>query len=137
MKVYLVTSGYYSDYKVDAVCSTEERAKAAREFFNSTNCIEEFVIDKLPEHPEGMLLWRVLIRPDGVVQFVEREGGADLAGYEWVPYGDDIHLHMAMWARDEDHAIKIAGERLFRAQASGEITTNRDAWEKRRRSDDL
>lgn len=52
VKVYIVTSGTYSDYQVESIYSTEEKAKEAIETLiklvaNSDYSIDEYTLDKI------------------------------------------------------------------------------------------
>jgi hypothetical protein len=57
MKVYAVSSGDYSDYRIDAVYSTKERAEAFINGATTTYDIEEWELDQDP---------RIAVRMRGV-----------------------------------------------------------------------
>ena len=123
--VYLVTDGSYSDYRVLGVYSTEEKAKSAVELFHAQNDIEEFEIDAIPEHPPGMLAWSVVMEANGDTRLVRRESPLE---DRWAPYGDGRACIFYLWAKDEEHALKIANERRTSLIALGEWTTDWHAW---------
>lgn len=125
-KIYLVTEGEDSGYCVLGVYSTRENADHACRVHRTKNSVEEYELDALPEHPNGYWLYSVVIKRDGTAT-------AD-------PYGDDYYelafwppcvvnsndpewqeqAEMAIWARDEKHAIKIANERRIMLLANGQ-----------------
>jgi hypothetical protein len=126
--IYLVSDGEYSDYSVYGLYSTLEKAKQAQELY-AANYIEEFELDHLPPHPPGELLWCVHMKDNGGVQLIERETAPEqfepsciynnlLDGY--YPDLRTIGNILRIWARDQDHAIKIAGEMRREMLVSGE-----------------
>ena len=126
-KIYLVTSGEYSDYTVEGAFSTREKAEAYLAHFHTdprayhVGRIEEYALDPHERTiREGLREYRVRMDTEGNVEKVELRSGA-LAG-EYVetgrgPYGP------ATWgvalARDEKHAIKIVNERRIMMLAQG------------------
>lgn len=140
MKVYLVSTGCHSDYTPRAIYSTKELALEANRFFGNENEVEEFDLDVMPNHPAGMYPFEVLIDQDGNVHkvcFVTYEIGFNRfmkidGKYEempdWVPdnsvgYGvrtltTQRFFTYRMWAKDEQHAVKIANERRAMAIAN-------------------
>ena len=118
-KVYIVTSGEYSDYRINAVFSSRKLAKKYIElqarvgFWNfTTPRIEEYTLDELPTYPLNKNHYLVIleleignlldidltnINSDKVLNFtvVNR---SDKANEIWV----------YCWAKDEEHAKKIA-----------------------------
>lgn len=130
MKVYLVTTGGYSDYSVQMVCSTRERAEAASRFFYDVNGVEEWELDK-PLPPEPM--WNVLIYPGG-----EKADAASLASPTIVPceprFGPARHHYVnkkvaitwpafysvVVMAATKELALKIARDKVAVARAHQE-----------------
>jgi hypothetical protein len=120
---YAISSGSYSDYKINAVFSSKEKAEAKLSLF-ADGKIEEFPFDpKMAEASAGML------------PFVCDSHKWDLAAGEYVPcleaflvdYGPVVRagnkvsarttsgstiMFTYVWAKDKDHAIKIAAERF-------------------------
>jgi len=119
--VFLVTSGSYSDYGVEAVFSTLELASAAVEGRTDDVRIEPYSLDDPNGEPEGVLPFKVRMWLDGT--------------QDSAPYRSDIHprssrettarvlrwndgndprwpdqLAVECWARDAEHATKIANE---------------------------
>lgn len=130
--MYLVSDGCYSSYRILGVYSTKENAQKAHQLFRADNDIEEYVLDEMPEHPPGVLHYRVDIDRDGDVKDVRKESVEEFPDYTWAPYGqfrDFVHIHV--WAEDEKHAVKIANEMRVRLIVLGEWTTDFCVWAER------
>ncbi len=135
--VYAVSSGTYSDYSVDAIFSTRERAQAFMHTFpvDGHNDIKEYELD--PDYVDrvrsGQSVWRVFMLRDGTTERVER---LDMSTYialntnephiwkrsEAPAYrGKNIPdcLNARVWAKNEKHAIKIVNEYRTRMIAEG------------------
>jgi hypothetical protein len=120
---YAISSGSYSDYKINAVFSSKEKAEAKLSLF-ADGKIEEFPFD--PETAEA---------PARMLPFICDSHKWDLAAGEYVPcleaflvdYGPVVRagnkvsarttsgsttMFTYVWAKDKDHAIKIAAERF-------------------------
>jgi hypothetical protein len=54
-KIYIVTSGEYSDYSIDGVFSTEENAQAYVNRRNADTTIEVYTIDKMVDYQNKTL----------------------------------------------------------------------------------
>ena len=128
--IYLVSDGEYSDYTVFGLYSTLEKAKQAQELYDA-GYIEEFELDHFPPHPPGELLWGVWMKDSGDIKTVERIK----ARGEFSPFSSFRTLfegrypktdgrRMEIWARDKDHAIKIASEKRREMLVSGEWYAN-------------
>lgn len=126
-KVYAVSSGCYSDYRVVAVFSTRELAELfiAKHTGNWSewNDVEEYELDSGVEQLRaGFARWFVQMREDGSGTrsdtcsefFMDAEPDDALRaptahsvpGLRWFNwYG---------WAKDADHAVKIANEHRIR-----------------------
>ena len=138
MKVYVVTDGDYSDYHICGVYSTKELAEHGKALFSGrygAAGVEEYELDDDKGVPFGMLPWGVRMGRDGEAREAERESADGQPLKEWAPYGDDETVYFEMFATDEQHAIKIANERRAGLIASGEWTTDWDAWSKRKRKE--
>lgn len=124
-KIYLVSSGSYSDYGIDAVFSARENAKLymatfQRNGYDDYNDIEEKELDPCVEDiKSGRKAFHVEMEYDGSCTVGDMK-------YEPTPlcvdaFGWDgntctkMHIVGDVMAKDEHHAIKIASE--FRAQA--------------------
>jgi hypothetical protein len=111
--VFAVSSGSYSDYHIEAVFSTREKAERYIELFGSTGYdesgIEEWELDPHEkEMREGIRAYSISMATDGEVDSIYLtgvpSGEPSFARYPGGFYGT-IH------ARDEEHAVKIANER--------------------------
>lgn len=128
MKLYLVTDGQYSDYRLRCVCSSPEKADHAKKFYAADNDIEEYELDSLPDHPEGMFWYSVMMDRDGNARYISIENGKYAHNDKWRPSGDNETVCFYMWAYDDKHAVKIANERRVMLVASGQWTTDWDKW---------
>lgn len=133
-KVYLVTAGEYSDYRVCSVHSTPEKANLAKKLFASENDIKELEVDLLPDHPEGLFPYCVIMDKNGNVRRIYSESVEDFEPENGTPTTDGKTVLFSMWAKDETHAIKIANEKRIGLLLSGEWTTGLDAWLERQRA---
>jgi hypothetical protein len=121
MKVYIVSTGWYSDYDVRGIFSTKEKARYAKKFWCSENNIEPFELDELPEHPKDYFFFKVLMNRNGdsdsgVQRCEPSNSRMDFrVTAEWLT----DHWSFFVWARDEEHAIKIANERRAALIATG------------------
>jgi hypothetical protein len=121
---YAISSGSYSDYKINAVFSSKEKAEAKLNLF-ADGKIEEFPFD--PEMAEA---------PAGMLPFACYSHKWDSATCEYVPClrafsvdydsvvraGNKVsawggHITTYVWAKDRDHAIKIGAERFAQHDA--------------------
>lgn len=110
MKVYLVTAGEYSDYHVCAVCSTEQKAQEAVMLFEESEYFD-LEVDKLPEHPPGLIAYSVTMDEKGDCQEQPRIQNSD--SFEetcWKSYEEGMFVFL-VWAKDAQHAVKIANEK--------------------------
>ena len=114
MKIYLVTDGSYSDYKVLCACSALSNAERAKEAYCADNDIQEMELDGIPETPPGLLPYLVLMQKDGSILSAGREAYDEdtnnRIGKPYATYGID-RAYITVWARDADHAIKIVGDK--------------------------
>jgi len=133
MKVYVVTTGQYSDYGITAICSTKEMGEYANLLYgDEANGVDEWEVDELPKHPEGKLPFTVQMKESGDSE-VKRES----IGYfkeKCEPYGDDETFCFDVWAKDEQHAVKIANEKRVQLIANGEWTVSWETWKKRKQA---
>jgi len=133
-KIYVVTSGSYSDYQIDAVFSTKELAKKFLDLFGNSFEIEEYKLDNFKsEMSSGKSHYCVKVLKNGTIEQITK--GKSYYGYNcWGHIWDyreekDIRLVVYCWARDKKHAIKIAADswryvaanNLWRAGVIGEL----------------
>lgn len=138
-KVYAVSSGSYSDYRVDAIFSSR---KLAEDFIatikdNNYNDIEEYEIDPptVDLICRGYSVWRVHMLKDGTTERVERMGNDK---YDVMNIGHAIWertkapayqgkgipdiLTSTVWAKTKRQAIKIVNEKRTQMIAEGKWT---------------
>lgn len=110
-KVYVVTSGEYSDYRIVGVFDNENLANLAKELEHDSNEVEIYSLNpNADEYNQGLQIRSVTIRKDGDVVVVKlREWGDNFTrGHE---HKDEYVLTTCMWSKDDEHAIKTANER--------------------------
>ena len=121
---YAITEGEYSDYRVLAVFSTKELAEKELPKYGGDAEIEEFPFDpEIPEPPTGMTGYRCYSSSDGsasafflsLPQMAEYASMGKLGDVQADPRGRCYIV--IIWARDKDHAIKIAAEKFARQKA--------------------
>ncbi len=120
MKVWVATRGEYSDYQVVGAFSTKELAERMNSLLSDMNPPLEVEVDEpLTKLDAGYRKYHVLMEKAGNVlsQHVESDLNAD---WEWVRNADET-FHWQGWAKDEQHAIKIANERRTQAIVKGEL----------------
>lgn len=125
-KIYVVTD----NESICGVYSTREKAERASEIYDAH--IREWELDVLPDIPEGMKSWIVWMHMDGDAEeayTVQYHDGLDhedvrLSAIRWPGEKGGVRLRACMFARDKEHAIKIANERRIAVIASGQY----DAW---------
>ena len=129
MKVFVVTDGWYSDYHIMCVCSTREKALEAIAVHSLVEAnIDEYELDAFNVPPAGMSRWIVQMEVNGDTRDAFTTP-FPITG-QIAPTKTDIarrntHIYPPFscqcWARDREHAIKIANEHRVQAIASGEL----------------
>lgn len=126
MKVFVVTSGRYSDYGINAMFSTRELAESYIELFNPEadfNEIDEWALDDDPHLTEiksGRKQYQVDLKKDGEVLEVVLSDNTNFRNiYYWFfaeyfsetrSFGNTDRMSLYCFATDKTHAIKIANE---------------------------
>ena len=148
MTLYMVWDGSYSDATVLGIYSTMEKALEAKEQFNADQDIEERELDEMPDHPPGLVAWSVNMKKDGSLWTGKynnpnpsRAGAISprslcyYPNYEWTePMSfprKTAYVHFYVWAKDIEHAIKVANERRAQLIATNEWTDDYSAWTRR------
>jgi hypothetical protein len=113
-KVWIVTTGEYSDYGISAVCSTEDKANQAAGMFRDANTPFEMEIDAhVPKAKRGLKLFLCWVN----------KYDTDISPSQFDPtFGDNTDvetkngesLRLWVWAKDTQHAAKIANEKRSR-----------------------
>ena len=122
-KIYIVTSGCYSDYTIERVFSTKEKANEFIQQHGTDYRIEEYVVDEEKVKKEEKI-WDVEIDIDdnSVIQSIPRnflcreEGTCEHHEY----FQNDV-VDLYVKADSMDKAIKIAKERYFAIKANDYI----------------
>ena len=125
-KIYIVTSGDYSDYCIEAVFSTKKKADEYRQQHGTDFSIEIFDIDE--EVKKETKIWRVKMRFDNF-KVLECTAGW---GNRWDSHMKDTfqclfdwdwrkHISLYLEADCMDRAIKIASERIAQIKANKDM----------------
>jgi len=139
-KVYVLTEGEYSDYHIVGVYSTKEDAEAAKRwilgvknvssYFASGVVVEEYELDPHADAiRQGLTAYRVRMAWNGDTEAVYR---ADDDAYgRTICMGGGINalaqgVSGVVFARDEQHAVKIVNEKRAQMIAQGIGPPNRD-----------
>lgn len=122
MTIYALTQGSYSDYHIVALYSTKELVEEAQALCPDSR-FEEYELDSLiiPEHPPGHTAWQVQI----ITKTNEIQCSYQLDPFGFTPkeeyyeYPGKLshmfdHVYIVnCWARDEEHAEKIALDKFY------------------------
>lgn len=112
-KIFIVTSGEYSDYKIMGVFDSKEKAELYIESFHGR--IEEYNLNPYNEQlKNGFKSFQVHMNIKGSTEKYGVNCGNGNHDDNWFAdnyENNEIHLVANMWANDEKHAIKIANER--------------------------
>ena len=120
--VWVVTSGQYSDYSLEAVCSTEEIAQSVAALIPEANGVFEMEIDALATiGKRGKKLYMC---------WCKRSSAGIESPYQYNPGWHDTQegesidggmLRLWIWAKDQQSALKIANERRARWLAGDKV----------------
>ena len=127
MKVYVITKGIYSDYRICAVALDKDKAKLLQKAYNEKYCeasIEIYETDQfITEIEAGLKIYQCVVNDNGLSAY-ERD-------YE---YADDVCFNKVnktnrriatysvyVWAKDEDSALKSAADKIaeYKAKEAG------------------
>ena len=125
-RVYVVTSGEYSDFRIEGIFTTRKKAILAKALIIDSNDVEERVLDEAtPPIGRGLDLFTVRIKKDGIHKvfkegyitgdYISKANNKKCIPFNW----DKSMMECYIWARDEQHARKIANERRAMILASG------------------
>lgn len=127
-KVYLVTTGDYSDYRVVSVCSNKEQAEALSKHPPINRDIEDFLIDQYRESVSaGRVLYFIeMLRSGDTIKCVIKDGsGFDFPDVGGIWVNDIVKYQKGItgcfFGKDEQHAIKVANEFRLRMIAEGKL----------------
>ena len=125
--VYVVTEGTYSDYHICGIFTTQENAEEYISVFFKDDRWSEYRIEEHDLNPymakfeEGLKPYFVRIDKEGKIDKVETTRFTDDQTHKVRFSSFNEYMIVYCWARDPEHAIKIAGERRTRVLAA-------DAW---------
>lgn len=118
MTLYIITSGEYSDYRINCVFLDHELAKEAVKIMGSGCRIEEYEAStELPESLNpGLYHMQVNMNVYGDTSYVGHCDSTSEIHNPYLPYiswGVGM-VKFEMWALDDEHALKIANERRLK-----------------------
>lgn len=123
--IYIVTDGSYSDYGIRSVFSSKERAQAYIDERCKSGDIEEWGLDDwLDERQQGLKFYSVHMQLTGDGAKVKEDEPPSCYQNGWI--GRPLNGHMpdwfamTIWAKDAEHALKIANDRRREKIANGD-----------------
>lgn len=121
MKIYVVTSGYYSAYHIDLATVDYHKANAYyKALKDDSACIEEYDDENITVEP----IWYVNQKNHAIRAWLQDQDeiqNIDLDSINnTVKYTDDYGYAVYVRASDEDHAIKIAADLFAQYKAEKE-----------------
>ena len=120
MKLHLVSTGDFSDYRVCGVYSTKEKAEEALKLYPRGFIEDGYELDVTAEHPPGMFRFIVSMDANGDTQeLYQCDPDHHVAAGSVSTYSGGSFILTNVWAESETHAVKIVNE--IRAQL---IATN-------------
>ena len=121
MKVYVVTQGEYSEYHIVGVTLDREKAERWLELYNSEKGkyyyvaeIEEYEADEFGNG--GLYQWEV--SPGWSNEECVLDTMSERDYDEW--YCDDYNYYLTVMAKDKDHALKAAHDKIAKLKAEKE-----------------
>lgn len=127
-KAYVVTSGSYSDYEIECVFSTRDKAEEYLQYHDDEYRIEEYALDEVFEKNESV--WQITIDLSSDEVHVRKEfhplGDAYIKTLNCMTlrkkpyYYKDKSCKFQTWMKTttRDRAISIARERLVAARSN-------------------
>jgi hypothetical protein len=111
-KIYIVTNGHYSDYRIQAVFSNKEDADTYKEQFNLDN-VEEWDLD-LPKN--NWTYTFVKMDKEGRIMNIEQNNWKH---FPYISFDVEKNIMMDVQTADRDRAIKVLNEKRTQAIALG------------------
>lgn len=140
MKIYVITAGEYSDYHICAVTDDSVSAENLRVYYTTSLYdyvnIETFETKSLPERPKTCWDCRYYLDKGHMtcteVCYVSKEevGGRDVweTKINDVKYSSFLNaFSIYVFAKDEEHASKIAAEKIYQYKYMCE-SIGKDPW---------
>ena len=122
--IFVVTSGCYSDYHVVGVFSTEDAAKACAAHMGEDGSVLEMALDSgSQEFLVGLSVWSCSWASGNNAEWrsyetAKVEPPADRAS---IDKQGNLFANIFCWARNQEHAEKIAAERLVQMIADKRV----------------
>lgn len=137
--VWVIEQGEYSDYRVVGVFSSRENAEAVaallgKEEYGDKPTVAEWPLDPVVnELHQGLKPYRVVMAADGTAEKCEPKN--EVSAYDiksgvtiwerstapaYRGKGVQDCIHGIVWAKDEQHAVKVMNEKRAQMIASGE-----------------
>ena len=133
-KVFVVTSGEYSGYQIEAIFTTRFLAEKYLSAcgLNDHN-IEEWALDEWSARLEqGFCHYGVDIWENGDLRCPATKEHSDNDGYSFPWFakerGEKPFLRMFCWAKDEKHAVKITNEKRIQLIAENRWGERNEGW---------
>lgn len=114
MKVYVITKGAYSDYSIYGVTVNPYHAEEMRKYFSDEYeeaRIEEYDTDDYKPIHEGKTQYCVYFTNDGKAHCYKPYCVYEKANNRIIKERNGVY-RIYLWAVDEDHALKIAADKL-------------------------
>lgn len=107
MKVYVVTSGSYSDYRIEEIFEKKEDAEALVSVLSDGNGVDEWEVNKRRVVP----LWSLWMKANGDLDDDYCSPYANTGDEEGIYCHKDDSAHFEVLADSLERAIKVANER--------------------------
>ena len=122
-KVYVITSGCYSDYHICAVTLDPKKAELLKKFYDKVEydetAIEEYYADfEYNRISEGYKMYLVQFDKAGKVHCIRDNRSPE--GENIYETCNGYYVNVTVWAKDDESAIKIAAERRAKYLAEKE-----------------
>lgn len=125
-KVYIVTSGDYSDYHIDAVFSTRKKAKEYVDAHGSDYCVEEYPVDDTPVEKKESIWLASIDWKTGEVMSANPENydsyytdKVDTVQYR--DTGFNKYLDFVLESDSMERVKKVASERFMQVKALSKV----------------
>ena len=126
MKIYAVSEGRYSDYRIVALFSSSDKAQ---EFIDEIHGdrIEEYELDPpdVDMRRQGYRVWYISMQRNGDLHLAadgynsnDIEEDPEIKCH-YVPYLQEYACYRTLWAKSKEHAIKIVNEQRAQLIAEG------------------
>lgn len=141
-KIYIVTSGNYSDYRIDAVFTTKEKAVEYVEQHGTNYHIEEYNLDEEVEKKTQLWIIEFGVEDEKLHKATptsyKRNNVVDTCTIvEYLGWDGKCCINFYVDADSMDRAVKIASERFAAVKANEYIwltyktIRNRQVWKKK------